>query len=141
VSYFVCLQSRGQMCKLTPAGREPEMHKPCTIQTTVFVSFARASPPAYMFWMKISKNLPNMLSKMALAQRFCSICWGSQKPLHSLTPALDLAALLIGPGGLLLVGSDLLQSQFHLLWVGLGKQWISNLECEKFSCRVKCKYG
>jgi hypothetical protein len=55
-----------------------------------------------------------------LVQHFCSICRGWQKPLHSLTPAVDWSDILIGPGGLLLVvGSELSQSLFHVYLCGL----------------------
>jgi hypothetical protein len=40
-------------------------------------------------------------------------------PQHCLTPALDWSHILIGPGDLLLVGSDLLQSQVHVYGWGL----------------------
>jgi fluoride ion exporter CrcB/FEX len=40
--------------------------------------------------------------------------------LHSLTPAVDWSDVLIGPGGLLLVvGSELSQSLFHVYLCGL----------------------
>jgi hypothetical protein len=35
-----------------------------------------------------------------------------QKPLHSLIPTIDWPNILIGVGGLLLLGFDLLQSHF-----------------------------
>jgi hypothetical protein len=68
-----------------------------------------------MFWMKINKNLPNMLNKVAVAQHFCWICWVWQKPENSLTTILDWLDILIGPSGLLLVNFWLLLSQVHML--------------------------
>jgi hypothetical protein len=82
-----------------------------------------------MFWVRTSNTfLPDLLSKMALAKYFCSIWGGWPKPLHSLAHALDWLDILIGPGGLLLLGYDLLQPMFYVHGWGLGnnksKSWM-----------------
>jgi hypothetical protein len=41
--------------------------------------------------MKKSENMPVCLSKMVLAQYFCTGCWDWQKAQQSLTPIVDLA--------------------------------------------------
>jgi hypothetical protein len=80
------------------------------------------------------KNLPTRLNKMTLGQQVCSICWGWQKSLHNLTHGIDrckwFAISLSSP----------FMVQIPCLWVGLRKQWIRNLECEKyFCCKAKCQ--
>ncbi len=65
------------------------------------------------WWSK--RKFPNRLNKMVVDQIFGStICAGWQKPQQTLIPDLDWSDVLIGSGGLLLVGSDLLLSQVHV---------------------------
>jgi hypothetical protein len=62
-------------------------------------------------WVKINKKLTNILSKMTVTQH--SILPNIMRlanPQHTLTPVLHWLYVLIGPGGLLLVDSDLLLS-------------------------------
>jgi hypothetical protein len=63
--------------------------------------------------MKKSQNMPVSLSKMVLAQHFCTGCCDLPKPQQSLIPAVNWLYGLIGPGGLLLVISQHLQSPFQ----------------------------
>jgi hypothetical protein len=89
------------------------------------------------FWMKKSQNELVWLSKMVLAQHFCTGCWGWQKAQQSLKPAVNWWDSLIGPGGLLLVVvvSHLLQSHFQFYRWGWEKV-LTTLGCEKYCCRA-----
>jgi hypothetical protein len=87
--------------------------------------------------MKKSQNEPVWLSKMVLAQHFCTGCWGQQKAQQSLKPAVNWWDSLIDLGGLLLVVvvSDLLQSHFQFDGWGWEKV-LTTLGCEKYCCRA-----
>jgi hypothetical protein len=74
--------------------------------------------------LKKSKNLPVWLSKMVLAQHFCTGYQGWQKTQQSLTLVVDWPDGLIGPCGLLLLVSHLLQSQFQ--FYGHGWEKVNN---------------
>jgi hypothetical protein len=74
------------------------------------------------FWMKKSQNMLVWLSKMVLAQHFCRWYQGWQEAQQcQVAKPVDCLHGLIGPNGLLLLVSHLLQSQFQFYGWGWEK--------------------
>jgi hypothetical protein len=87
------------------------------------------------FWMKInSQNVLVWLSKMVWHNIFAPDAETGKRHKESLTPAVDWLDALIGPGGLLLLLSDLLQSQFQFYGWGQNKEIHNNFIKEIASC-------
>jgi hypothetical protein len=87
------------------------------------------------FWMKInSQNVLVWLSKMVWHNIFAPDAETGKRHRESLTPAVDWLNALIGPGGLLLLLSDLLQSQFQFYGWGQNKEIHNNFIKEIASC-------
>jgi hypothetical protein len=72
--------------------------------------------------MKKSQNMLVWLSKMVFAQHFCTWYWGWQKAQQSqVAKPVDCLDGLIGPNWLLLLVSQVLQSQFQFYGWGWEK--------------------
>ncbi len=117
-----CHSSCSTNCTLHTKMPPPSIHSIATVyvhnKKSIYkckdLHMVRATPPVHCIvhfgW---SQNMPVLLSKMVLAQHFSTGSWGWKKAQQSLTPAVDWLNDLIGPGGLLLVVSHLLQSHFQ----------------------------
>ncbi len=78
--------------------------------------------------MKKSQNMLVWLTKMALAQHFCTRGKGWWKAQQSLKPAVNWQDSSVGPCGLLLVVSHVFAVPVLVLWVGLEKSKEPNLD-------------